>query len=499
MLTGAVVAASRTSPARVLPLEPLAAVSDDHGDAAALARLLGGSSLAALQAHLDAGDVTSEQLTRYALAQMLRTDAALNAVIELNPAAVADARAADARRSAGDRSPLLGVPVTVKDNIETAGPLRTTAGAEVLAGHVADHDAAVVTALRSAGAVVLGTANLSELAGAAVRTPGFSATGGQTANPYGASFSPGGSSSGSAVCVAAGLVPVSVGTETSGSLLAPAAFTGVVGIKPTHGLVDGGGIVPLVRYQDTAGPLARTVADAAALLSVLSQGRLSVDLSGATLDGVRVGVLREAILAQRPGLEKTGDNAEMLGRIDHGLAAAGAVAVDAALVIDGSLDAFEASFLTVVLGGLTHDTVGYLARAGAPVESLADLHAYNLQRPRRRMPKGQLLLSLALARQISRDAYETSALDLRRSAQRTLDATTEAAGVEVLVSITNLHSSLYATAGYPAVCVPLGLRANGMPTGVTLIGRPGEDAALLRTAAAFEAATRLRRPPAAAP
>jgi amidase len=174
------------------------------------------------------------------------------------------------------------------------------------------------------------------------------------------------------------------------------------------------------------------------------------------------------------------------------------VVVPAAIVADGSLDTFDMDFLTVVLGGLTHDTIGYLARAGGPVSTPADLHAYNLREPRRRMPTGQFLLSLALAREISLDAYETAALAHRATAQRILDATFDAADADVLASVTNAHSTLYATAGYPAVTIPLGLRSSGMPTGVTLIGRPGTDGILLGHAHAFEQATRLRvaRPPA---
>jgi amidase len=500
LATGAVLGVTHRGAARLRALDT-APFTADWGDAdPARARVLDGltqtASLARLQSHLDAGDLTSEELARHLLTRVLATDPALDAVLELNPLALTEARHADERRRAGDRSPLLGVPVTVKDNIESAGPMRTTAGAEILSEHVASGDAPVLAALRASGAVVLGKANLSELAGAVVRTPGFSALGGQTRNPYGRSFSPAGSSSGSAVTVAAGLAPLSVGTETSGSLLAPAALCGVVGMKPSRGVVDGAGIIPLVRHQDSAGPLAATVADAAALLHVLSGGRVEADLSSATLDGVRVGVLREAILGQRSALEDTSDNAEVLARIEGGLAACGAVVTAADVVTERPLAAYETAFLTVVLGGLTHDTVGYLAQAGAPVETLADLHAYYLQRPAWRMPKGEFFVSLALARGISRDAYERAAMQSRADAARILDATFEAAGAEVLVSITNLHSSLYATAGYPAVTVPLGLRASGMPTGVTLISRPGEDAAVLGYAHAFETATRLRQPPA---
>jgi amidase len=449
--------------------------------------------LTELQQHLASGRLSSEEVTLHVLGRVRDHERALNSLISLSPDALAQARAADARRSAGNvLGPLDGIPVTVKDNIETAGSVPTTGGAEILAGHVAEADAPVVTALRASGAVILGKANLSELAGAMVRTPGFSAVGGQTANPYGGAFSPGGSSSGSAVSVAAGFAMASVGTETSGSLVVPAAYAGLVGMKPSRGLVDGHGVIPLVRHQDSPGPIARTVADAAALLAAMAVQPLDVELSPNALGGVRVGILAEDIRSQETPYEDTSDNAEMLARIESGLRAAGAVPLDAVVVSDTPMQAFEERFVDVVVGGVSHDTVGYLVDAGAPVATIADLHAYNLAAPRRRMPAGQFFLDLALVKAIDRNSYEEAALAHRTLAERILADTFDAAGTDLLVSITNRHSSLYATAGYPAITIPLGLRANGMPTGATLIGRPGRDGQLLGHAHAFEQATRLR-------
>jgi amidase len=448
---------------------------------------------------MDAGSLTAEGLTLHHLRRIRALDHRLGSIIELNPAALDEARAADARRSAGTATgPLDGIPVTVKDNIEAAGPMHTTAGAMALADHVAAADAPVVVALRRAGAVLLGKTNLSELAGAVSRTAGVSAVGGRTVNPYGAAFSPAGSSSGSGVAVAAGMSVVSVGTETSGSLIAPAAFNGVVGMKPSRDLVPGEGIVPLVRFQDSAGPIARTVADVAALLSAIATGPVTPELSPDALRGVRVGVLRADILAQKSPFEDTADNPAILARIDAGLAAAGVTAVDATLVTDTSLAAYEAGFPKVVVGGVTNDTVGYLVAAGTDIGTLRDLHAYNRRHPRSRMPAGQFFLDLAMALDVDRATYERLALEYRAKASAILDATFATTGAALLVSLTNLHSSVYATAGYPAITVPLGLRANGMPTGVTLIGRAGEDAQLLGHAHAFEQATRLRVPPPAA-
>jgi amidase len=458
--------------------------------------LLEEASLSAIQALMDRGELSSEELVLHFLARIRRHDPWLGSINELNPDALSDARASDLRRRSGDaRGPLDGIPITLKDNIEIAGPMRTTAGTLLLAEHVARADAPLVTALRTAGAVILGKANLSELAGAVARTPGVSAIGGQTSNPYGQHFTAGGSSSGSAVSVSAGLCLASVGTETSGSLIAPAAFNGVVGAKPSRGLVSREGVVPLVSHQDSAGAIARSVADAAALLSAIATSPLDVDLSPSALQGVAVGVLREDILAQKTPFEDTSDNEATVARIVAGLTDAGASAKDVVLAADVPLSAFESGFARVVMGGLTHDTMGYLARSGAPVTTVAELHAFNLRKPRARIPKGQFFVSLAYLFDIDGGTYEEAALEHRATASRILDATFDASGVEVLASISNRHSTLYATAGYPAITVPLGLRASGMPVGVTLIGRIDSDARLLGYAFAFEQATRLRVDP----
>ena len=499
LVTGGVVGLAHRHHGRVDPLDlsafAVALEAHDPVRTRELDRLLAPASIADLQDHMASGRLSSEELTLHLLGRVRDHEAALNSLIAVNPDALVQAREADARRASGESLGALdGIPVTVKDNIETAGPVPTTGGAQILAGCVAAADAPVVMALRAAGAVILGKANLSELSGAVVRIPGFSAVGGQTVNPYGQAFSPGGSSSGSAVSVAAGFAIASVGTETSGSLIAPAAYAGMVGMKPTRGMVDGRGVIPLVRHQDSAGPIGRTVADVAALLASMSGQPLELELSADSLTGVRVGVLAEDIRNQKTSLEDTSDNDEILARIHVGLRAAGALPAEAVIVSPTPMAAYDEGFIDVVLGGVSHDTIGYLADAGAPVATLADLHAYNLAEPRRRMPAGQFFLDLALVKAIDRDAYEAAALAHRALAERILDATFQAAGTNVLVSLSNLHSNIYATAGYPAVTVPLGLRASGMPTGATLIGRPGTDGQVLGYAYAFERASRLRVP-----
>ena len=467
-----------------LGLEPVAG----EAEAAAGEALDGGAAVVAQR--LADGAITSEDLVGACVDRILARDPALRSIIEVSAEALAQARAADERRRTGaSLGPLDGIPVSVKANISIEG-LRVSAGAQILADHSAP-DAELVGRLRRAGAVLLATANLSELAGAVCRIPGTSAVGGKTMNPFGADFTPGGSSSGSAASVAAGIVPLSVGTETSGSLIAPASFCGVVAIKPSRGLVSGEGIVPLIRFQDSAGPIAGSVAEAALLLDGISGGG-TVPRHPDALADVRIGLLRADLEAQKSPLEDVASNPELLDRLELGLRTAGAEPVAATLP---GKDAVEQGLLKVIFGGLAFDTIGYLASAGAPVATIEDLHAYNLADPRQRMPFGQDLLAAALVMQPTLAAYEEGALALRAEAVAALDEAFDRAGGDVLVSMSNTHSAVYATAGYPAVSVPLGLRPNGMPAGATFIGRPGEDAALVAAAYAFEQATLLRARP----
>jgi amidase len=265
-----------------------------------------------LQAKLKSGEYTSEQITNLYLKQIEAIDKkgpSINSVIELNPEAVTLAKAMDEERKQGKwRGPLHGVPVLLKDNIDTADKMMTTAGSLALVGNKASKDAFIVQQLRTAGAIILGKANLSEWANfrSTRSSSGWSSRGGQTKNPYILDRSPCGSSSGSAVAVAANLCAVSVGTETDGSIACPASMNGVVGIKPTVGLVSRSGIIPISKTQDTAGPFARTVRDAAILLGVLagidendsitaeSQDRSKADytafLNAEGLKGKRIGI-----------------------------------------------------------------------------------------------------------------------------------------------------------------------------------------------------------------
>ncbi|MEW5765666.1 MAG: amidase family protein, partial [Acidobacteriota bacterium] len=350
------------------------------------------ASLADLQAGMAEGRFTSEELTAAYLKRIEDVDRSgpcLRAVLEVNPDAFSIARGLDRERfEKGPRGPLHGIPVLIKDNIDTADGMLTTAGSLALTDSRPARDAFVVRRLRQAGAVLLGKTNLSEWANfrSTRSTSGWSARGGQTRNPYALDRNPSGSSSGSAVAVAASLCAVAVGTETDGSIVSPASACGVVGIKPTVGLVSRSGVIPIAHSQDTAGPMARTVADAAALLTVLaapdpedpasrgSAGGAPPDyaagLSAEALKGVRIGVLREKAFGFGPRSEAVLDAAVAA------LRRSGAVVVDPVTL--PNLGRTDESEMEVLLYEFKADLNGYLAsRPGSRVRTLADLIAFN--------------------------------------------------------------------------------------------------------------------------
>ena len=264
--------------------------------------LVNDADISKVQASMQAGDLTSEDLTLYFLSRIRKYDETLRTMIELNPDALKEAQAADALRKAGKAtSAMLGIPVTLKDNIETTAPMHTTGGSEILLNHVPNADASFVKQLREAGAVILGKANLSELAGGiAPIPPGFSPVGGLTMNPHG-DFTAGGSSSGSGAGTAAYETMVSVGSETAGSLIVPASWNGVVGMYPSKGVVDSSQVIPLIKNNDSAGPIGRNVKDVATLLGVIDTKDVDyvAGLDPKALNGVKAGFLRADVLTQR--------------------------------------------------------------------------------------------------------------------------------------------------------------------------------------------------------
>lgn len=481
----------------------LAGLSSER--AAELSSLITGASLAQLSGDLAAGLYSSVELTTHFLAQ-IRAHQDLNAFLELNPDALTIAAVADAERAAGQvRGILHGIPVAIKGNIATGDRMTTTAGARVLMGCHADRDAFLVTALRKAGAVIIGKNNLSEWANfyAQQSVNGYSTLGGHTRHPLGA-FDVGGSSSGGCAAVRMGLVPVTVGSETTGSIVYPASQNGIVGLKPTIGLISRDHIIPITDAFDTAGPMGRTVMDVIALMTVLAAGvdtndratyaaapHFGVDfgagLSPYALRGVRVGLIsRENPL--RDGDEVI--HAEVVRR----LTAAGAEVVHvhamSAFVGEERDALWGRESLEVMTLGLRLGVEAYLASQGerVPVKTLADIVAFNQADAPARIPSGQHYLSAAA--QATPDAlagYVLLSEGLVNAYGRAVRDALSASGVAVLVDFANYASPYHSRAGFPAVTVPAGVRSSGEPLGVTFFGDAFTDATLLAYAAAFEA------------
>jgi amidase len=474
------------------------------------------ATIVELQAAMSAGGLTSAELTHAFLRRIDlydRNGPRLNAVLEVNPDAIDTAEALDRERVLhGARGLLHGVPVLLKDNIATADRLHTSAGSLALADCIAPRDAFLVTRLRVAGAVILGKANMTEWANYMTTgmPAGYSSRGGQVVNPYDSRLTPGGSSSGSAVAVAAALCTVAVGTETSGSILSPAHHNSVVGVKPTVGLISRDGIVPIAASQDTAGPFARTVDDAAVLLAAMTgpdprdratrAGRIHAQddyrrfPDADRLAGVRLGVPRAVFFE--------GVSAAELPVIDEALRALadlGATLVDPADIATARQTADFRS--DVMLYEFKRDLNRYLRGAGpsASVRSLRELIRFNERRPQEMLRFGQILLLAAHATSGVRcTAYARSrAEDVRLSRTEGIDPVLERERLDALVFAGRTGAAIGAKAGYPSVIVPAGYTSEGAPVGLTFLGRAWSEPVLLRLAHAFERATVHRRMPAA--
>jgi amidase len=445
-----------------------------------------------LLAALAAGELSAVELTRSCLDRITAVNPSISAVLAVLPDALEQAAASDAYRRAHPPRPLEGVPVLVKDNIAVTG-LPTTVGSRAMADNRPD-DAPLVTRLRDAGAVILGKSNLSEWANfrSTASTSGWSALGGQVRNPHDVSRNPSGSSSGSGAAIAAGFAPLAVGTETDGSIISPAGVCGIVGVKPTVGTVPGAGIVPISSAQDTAGPMTRSVADAALLLSVLT-GSAAPDLSQASLRGARLGLWTPA------GLDD--GTAAVLQRAADALAGAGAT------VTAVSLDtvAMEADEWPSLLAEFHAEIDAYLATTpGAAVRSLAELIAFNAADPVELSRFGQEIFEQSLAAPpVSDPAYRRQRARATAAARQLVDDAL-GVGLDAVVTVSNgpawpidyadgdrfevSTSSPAAVSGYPSVTVPAGA-VDGLPIGLSFLGPPGADLQLLGLAAAFEQAT----------
>jgi amidase len=481
-----------------------------------------------LQQGMESGRFTARSLAEQYLARIDEIDRrgpAINSVIETNPDALAIAELLDAeRKSRGPRSPLHGIPVLIKDNIDTADKMMTTAGSLALQGSIAPRDAFVAQNLREAGAVIIGKTNLSEWANfrSTKSTSGWSGRGGQTRNPYALDRNPCGSSSGSGAAAAANLCAVAIGTETDGSIVCPSNANSLVGIKPTLGLVSRAGIIPIAHSQDTAGPMARCVEDAAAVLGALvgidprdkatsaSRGKSHADytrfLDARGLKGARLGVARNFF-----GFNERVD--KLIGECIEAMKREGAVIIDPANI--ATAGKFDDSEFEVLLYEFKADLNRYLASLGgkAPVRSLREIIEFNEKNKDREMPYfGQEILTRAEAKGPLTSRAYLSALAKNHRLSRTLgiDAVMSKYKLDAIVAptgsppwptdlingdhFTGGSSTPAAVAGYPAITVPAGY-IFGLPTGISFFGKAWSEPLLIRIAFAFEQATRFRRPP----
>jgi amidase len=481
--------------------------------------------IAQLQRGFAAHSATASSLERHyrqRIDTLDRKGPALRAVLELNPDAAGIARSLE--HSSAARGPLYGIPVLLKDNIDTADRMHTTAGSLALLGSTPAQDAFIVRRLRAAGAVILGKSNLSEWANFRSRhsSSGWSGRGGQTRNPYALDRNPCGSSSGSAVAVAADLTVLAVATETDGSIVCPASINGIVGIKPTVGLVSRAGIIPISASQDTAGPMARSVADAAILLGVLAgydpddpatlplKERPPPDYRAAlradSLQGVRVGVLR--------GYAGFSDEVDVgFARAIDTLRSLGAVIIDpVTIATQGKFDDDESTVLRYEFkDGINR----YLrTRRGPGPTDLSELIAFNSTHQAQEMRwfgQDQFLAAQRLGPLTDQDYIDAHERASRLAGSEGIDATLARDRLDVLIAptlgpawltdwIDGDHpvggdiSSPPAVAGYPHITVPMSL-VHGLPVGLSLVGPAWSDAALLGYAYAFEQATHSRVPP----
>ncbi|HWK73790.1 MAG TPA: amidase [Povalibacter sp.] len=483
------------------------------------------TDVATLQSQMSGGKLTSRQLTQAYLDRIAAIDDAgpmLNSVIEINPDALKEADARDKDRKAGKvRGPLHGIPVLLKDNID-ATPMVNSAGSLALAENRPKSDAFLVRKLRESGAVILGKTNLSEWANfrSTGSSSGWSGRGGQTKNPYALDRNPCGSSSGTGTAISASLATVGIGTETDGSIICPSSIAGLVGLKPTIGLVSRSGIIPIAASQDTAGPMTRTVADAAALLTAIagydkadsgaagSSNRAKVDylahLKKDALRGARIGVLRK-----EDGINPAVD--QQFEQAVAAIKAAGATVVDAKIPTAGQWGEFETE---VLLYEFKDGVNKYLAGANLPVKSLADLIEFNKQHAAAEMPYfGQERFEMAQAKgSLDDQAYK----DAREKAKRLagaegIDAALRAQNLDALIGpamspawvtdyVLNDHGiggggyGVAAVAGTPSLTVPMG-ESFGLPFGVVFLGPAWSEARLIELGYAFEQLTHARKAP----
>ena len=488
------------------------------------------TTIADLQSAMASGRMTARSITQAYLSRIADLDRkgpTLHHVIEVNPDALSIADSLDVERKAGRvRGPLHGIPILLKDNVGTADKMTTTAGSYALEGSIPSRDAFIAAKLRAAGAILLGKTNLSEWANfrSTHSSSGWSGRGGQARNPYVLDRNPCGSSSGSGGAVSANLCAAAIGTETDGSIVCPSGANGIVGIKPTLGLLSRSGIIPIAHSQDTAGPMARTMRDAAVLLGVLagpdpsdsatmagrSRGQITdytqyLDANG--LRGARIGVARSKFFGYSDVVDKLINDAIAT------MKAQGAVIVDPANI--ETAGKFDDSEFDVLLYEFKTDLNAYLASLGpsAPVKSLQEIIAYNDAHKDQEMPWfGQEIMIQAQAKgPLTEKKYRDElAKDVKMSRTDGIDATMNKFKLDAIIAptggpawptdllngdhFTGGSSTPAAVAGYPNINVPAGFSHN-LPIGISFFGRAYSEPTLIRIAYAYEQASKHRRPP----
>jgi amidase len=479
-----------------------------------------------LRARMKKREITSEDMVELYLERIEQIDRqgpALRSVLEINPDALGIARTLDAEhRSKGPRSPLHGIPVLLKDNIETADKMQTTAGSLALLNAPTPQDSWVAERLRAAGAIILGKTNMSEWANfrSTHSTSGWSARGGQTRNPYALDRNPSGSSSGSGVAVSANLCTMAVGTETDGSVIGPSSMNGIVGIKPTLGLISRRGIIPIAHSQDTAGPMARTVRDAAILLGALTGidprdattnsggGKVYGDytrfLDRRGLKGARIGIARQYFNIGPTVTAVMQESIDLMRK-------EGAQIVDPADL--STFEAWRDTETTVLLYEFKSDLNRYLAGRGGAVRSLADCIAFNRNHRSEEMPFFQqelMEMSQEKGSLDEKEYKEALAVNRRLTRKDGIDAVLSKYKLDAIVGptagpayVTDLISgdrtdsgcaSPPAVSGYPHITVPAGAKF-GLPLGISFFGAAWSEPKLLKLAYAFEQARNARRKP----
>lgn len=485
-------------------------------------------SIADLQDRMSSHELTAQSITSLYLNRINELDRGgpeLASIIETNPQALEIAEELDReRKSRGPRGPLHGIPVILKDNIDTADKMTTTAGSLALEGSIPPQDSFIAQKLREAGAIILAKANLSEWANfrSTMSSSGWSGRGGQCRNPYALDRNPCGSSSGSGVAIASNLGAIAIGTETDGSIVCPSTRNGIVGIKPTVGLISRSGIIPISHIQDTAGPMARTVRDGAVMLGTLtgedrrdsattaSEGKSYSDytsfLEREGMRNARIGVVRNF-----PGFDN-----RVLTLLEEAISA---MASDGAIIVDPAdvpnMEKYGESEFEAMMYEFKAGLNTYLANLGpaAPVKNLSEIIAFNEENQDRSMPffGQEILIASDEKGPLSDSAYNDALSNNRRySRSEGIDSVMNQHSLDALVAPTGnpawltdhingdqgsgYSSRPAAVAGYPSITVPMGFVA-GLPVGISFFGRAWSEPTLLKIAYAYEQANTHRRPP----